>query len=73
MHDENTRCCVSQEMLHGPQNHAENEGGTAGKTQNVYIRVRFHITRNYQIENVCTSQSCMVSKLRIICKQIVGL
>ena len=26
------------------------------------IRVRFHIIRNYQIENVCKSQSCMVSK-----------
>ena len=29
-------------------------------------RVRFHIIRNYQIENVCKSQSCMISKLRII-------
>eukprot|EP01048_Picozoa_sp_COSAG05_P007765 COSAG05_NODE_559_length_8689_cov_212.699418_7_plen_103_part_00 len=44
MHDENTRCCVSQEMLHGPQNHAENKGGTAGKTRNVYRPVETPIT-----------------------------
>ena len=35
------------------------------------IRVRFHIIRNYQIENVRKSQSCMVSKLRTIRKQTV--
>ena len=35
------------------------------------IRVRFHIIRNARIENVGQSQSCMVSKLRIIWKQIV--
>ena len=31
-----------------------------------------HIIRNARIENVGKSQSCMVSKLRIICKQIVS-
>ena len=35
------------------------------------IRVRFHIIRNACIENVGKSQSCMVSKLRIIWKQTV--
>ena len=35
------------------------------------IRVRFHIIRNARIENVGKSQSCMVSKLRIIWKQTV--
>ena len=35
------------------------------------LRVRFHIIRNARIENVGKSQSCMVSKLRIICKQTV--
>ena len=33
------------------------------------VRVRFHIIRNERIENVGKSQSCMVSKLRIIWKQ----
>ena len=36
------------------------------------LRVRLHIIRNERIENVCKSQSCMVSKLRIICKQTVA-
>ena len=36
------------------------------------IRVRFHIIRNACIENVGKSQSCMLSKLRIIWKQTVG-
>ena len=36
------------------------------------IRVRFHIIRNARIKNVGKSQSCMVSKLRIIWKQTVG-
>ena len=36
------------------------------------LRVRFHIIRNARIENVGKSQSCMVSKLRIIWKQTVG-
>ena len=36
-------------------------------------RVRFHIIRNARIESVCKSQSCMVSKLRIIWKQTVPL
>ena len=35
------------------------------------LRVRFHIIRNACIENVGKSQSCMVSKLRIIWKQTV--
>ena len=35
------------------------------------IRVRFHIIRNARIENVGKSQSCIVSKLRIIWKQTV--
>ena len=35
------------------------------------LRVRFHIIRNARIENVGKSQSCMVSKLRIIWKQTV--
>ena len=30
-----------------------------------------HIIRNARIENIGKSQSCMVSKLRIICKQTV--
>ena len=33
------------------------------------LLVRFHIIRNARIENVGKSQSCMVSKLRIIWKQ----
>ena len=37
------------------------------------VRVRFHIIRNARIENVGKSQSCMVSKLRIIWKQTVGV
>ena len=37
------------------------------------LRVRFHIIRNARIENVGKSQSCMVSKLRIIWKQTVAL
>ena len=36
------------------------------------VRVRFHIIRNARIENVGQSQSCMVSKLRIIWKQTVS-
>ena len=36
------------------------------------LRVRLHIIRNGRIENVGKSQSCMVSKLRIICKQTVA-
>ena len=36
------------------------------------VRVRFHIIRNARIENVGKSQSCMVSKLRIIWKQTVA-
>ena len=44
------------------------EGG--GEDQ---LRVRFHIIRNARIENIGKSQSCMVSKLRIIWKQIVAL
>ena len=35
------------------------------------VRVRFHIIRNARIENVGESQSCMVSKVRIIWKQTV--
>ena len=35
------------------------------------VRVRFHIIRNASIVNVGKSQSCMVSKLRIIWKQTV--
>ena len=35
------------------------------------VRVRLHIIRNACIENVGKSQSCMVSKLRIIWKQTV--
>ena len=35
------------------------------------VRVRFHIIRNACIENVGKSQSCMVSKLRIVWKQTV--
>ena len=35
------------------------------------VRVRFHIIRNARIENVGKSQSCMVSKVRIIWKQTV--
>ena len=30
------------------------------------VRVRFNIIRNARIESVCKSQSCMVSKLRIM-------
>ena len=35
------------------------------------VRVRFHIIRNACIEYVGESQSCMVSKLRILWKQTV--
>ena len=45
------------------------EGFFAHKT--AMVRVRFHIIRNARIENVGKSQSCMVSKLRIIWKQTV--
>ena len=38
---------------------------------NRMVRVRFHIIRNARTENVGKSQSCMVSKLRIIWKQTV--
>ena len=38
----------------------------------VPVRVRFHIIRNARIENVGKSQSCMVSKLRMIWKQTVS-
>ena len=34
-------------------------------------RVRLHIIRNVRIKNVGKYQSCMFSKLRIICKQTV--
>ena len=34
--------------------------------------MRFHIIRNARIENVGKSQSCMVSKVRIIWKQTVS-
>ena len=34
--------------------------------------MRFHIIRNACIENVGKSESCMVSKLRIIWKQTVA-
>ena len=44
---------------------------TAAVIVRVVVRVRLHIIRNERIENVGKSQSCMVSKLRIICKQIV--
>ena len=37
------------------------------------LRVRFQIIGNARIENVGKSQSCMVSKLPIICKQTVGV
>ena len=36
------------------------------------LRVRFQIIRNARIDNVGESQTCMVSKLRIIWKQTVG-
>ena len=35
------------------------------------LRVRFHVIRNESIQLVGKSQSCMVSKLRIIWKQTV--
>ena len=34
--------------------------------------MRLHIIRNERIENIGKSQSCMVSKLRMICKQTVA-
>ena len=37
------------------------------------LRVRFHIIRNARIENVGKSQSCMVSKSRMLWKQTVRL
>ena len=43
------------------------------RTKLPLLRVRFHIIRNARIENVGKSQSCMVSKLRIIWKQTVLL
>ena len=44
-----------------------------GMIPRVILRVRLHIIRNERIENVGKSQSCMVSKSRIICKQTVLL
>ena len=38
-----------------------------------FLRVRFQIIGNARIKNVCKSQSCMVSKLRIIWKQTVAV
>ena len=46
-------------------------GAKKAAEQQPQLRVRFHIIRNARIENVGTSQSCMVSKLRIIWKQTV--
>ena len=43
------------------------------RSQTERIRVRFHIIRSARIENVGKSQSCMVSKLRIIWKQTVRM
>ena len=43
----------------------------SARTAIALLRVRFHIIRNVCIENVGKSQSCMVSKLRIIWKQTV--
>ena len=42
-----------------------------GTTTNRTIRVRFQIIGNARIENVGRSQSCMVSKLRIVWKQTI--
>ena len=57
---------------------ASEEGHTSGTPRSAApsgtfcgVRVRFHIIRNARIENVGKSQSCMVSKLRIIWKQTV--
>ena len=43
--------------------------GGVGYQDESGVRVRFHIIRNARIENVGKSQSCMVSKLRIIWKR----
>ena len=50
------------------------DNGSDGRPQIdcTVVRVRLHIIRNGRIENVGKSQSCMVSKLRIICKRTVG-
>ena len=45
--------------------------GCDAAVERACVRVRFHIIRNARIENVGKSQSCMVSKLRIIWKQTV--
>ena len=50
---------------------AEETAQALGDSTQLEIRVRFHIIRNARIEKVGKSQSCMVSKLRIICKQTV--
>ena len=43
----------------------------AGGSKKTGVRVRFQIIRNACTENVGESQSCMVSKVRIIWKQTV--
>ena len=47
------------------------EHKSAVEACNVVLRVRLHIIRNERIEIVGKSQSCVISKLRITCKQIV--
>ena len=42
---------------------------TMNKLRIESVRVRLHIIRNEIMENVGKSQSCMVSKLRIICSK----
>ena len=49
-------------------------GGDGNRSQSQVLsglRVRFHIIRNACIETVGKSQSCMVSKVRMIWKQTV--
>ena len=57
-----------------PQEHGGDDGGIgipAMMQSRSKVRVRLHIIRNERIEDVGKSQSCIVSKLRSICKQTV--
>ena len=48
---------------------ADSASSRTAADEGVRRQVRFHIIRNARIENVGKSQSCMVSKLRVIWKQ----
>ena len=68
--EEGLQFLVSYGFLGGPQGNSRADASPPPARQPA-VRVRFHIIRNARIDNVGKSQSCMVSKLRIIWKQTV--